>query len=164
MGEPVAATVLLDQSGRPDVLVADDDEDVRELIVLLFEDAGYAVLTAADGVSTLALLRSHPTPLIVLLDWWMPAPDGITVLESIAADEPLLGAQAQRHVFFLFTVRHEEARPLLAALPKHLSVTLVGKPVDIDHLRALIDGAAEQLRSGSQHREPTHRDDDKTEG
>jgi CheY-like chemotaxis protein len=139
MGEQVKGSERLD---RPAVLVADDDEDLRELFILLFEEFGYTVITASDGESTLACLRTYPTALIVLLDWWMPGLDGFAVLQAMAANPSL----AQRHSYFLFTIRHEAARPLLAALPAHLAVMLVSKPVDIFDLRRLVEGAAARLR------------------
>ena len=122
--------------------MAEDDEDLRELFILLFEEAGYTVITASDGESALACLCIYPAALVVLLDWWMPGLDGLAVLQAMAANP----SHAQRHSYFLFTIRHEAARPLLAALPAHLAVTLVSKPVDIFHLRRLVDGAAARLR------------------
>jgi CheY-like chemotaxis protein len=152
MAKPMVTTDQLDQLDRPDVLVVDDDEDLRELFVMLFEETGYKVITAPDGESALERLRTHPTPLIVLLDWWMPGLDGLAVLRAMAADPP----EAQRHVYFLFTIRHETARSLLATLPARLAVTLVGKPVDIFELRLLVERAASLLRHQSDDYEQSH--------
>jgi two-component system, NtrC family, sensor kinase len=132
----------VERPDNPAVLVVDDDQDMRELLVMLIEEAGYKVITAADGAAALSRLLAHPAPLIVVLDWWMPGMDGIDVLQSMAEQAP----EEQRHVYLLLTIRHEAARPLLAALPAHLAVTLVGKPFDIDDLHILVDRAAKHLR------------------
>jgi len=132
----------MERHDNPAVLVVDDDQDMRELLVMLIEEAGYKVITAANGAAALSQLRVHPVPLIVVLDWWMPGMDGIDVLQAMAERAP----EEQRHVYLLLTIRHEAARPLLAALPAHLAVTLVGKPFDIDDLRILVDRAAKHLR------------------
>ena len=124
------------------VLVVDDHQDTRDILAVTFEEAGYTVFTAPDGESALTCLRTHPTPLVVVLDWRMPGRDGIAVLQAMATSQP----GAQRHSYLLLTARPEAARPLLAALPEDLSVVLVGKPFDVDTLLALVARAATQLR------------------
>ena len=45
---------------KPLVLVADDDEDILTLVGLRLERAGYAVVTAKDGLEALAAAEAHP--------------------------------------------------------------------------------------------------------
>ena len=61
----------------PTVLVADDEPKIVTLIKLELQEEGFTVVTAADGISALEVLRSNP-PDIALLDWNM---EGITGLE-----------------------------------------------------------------------------------
>lgn len=61
---------------RPLVLVIDDDDDVREAMIVLLESAGYAVQGASNGDEALARLRSGPEPCLILLDLWMPIKTG----------------------------------------------------------------------------------------
>lgn len=59
------------------VFVVDDDWGIRELMTELLEDAGYAVVTAADGREALAYLRScDVAPCLILLDLNMPVMTG----------------------------------------------------------------------------------------
>lgn len=59
------------------VLVVDDDDNLRFMLQLVLEDAGYAVQQAPDGVHALALLRSAATlPCAILLDLNMPTMTG----------------------------------------------------------------------------------------
>lgn len=77
-------------SGQP-ILIADDDADVRRLIVVLLERAGYRVLEASDGLEALRLLYAQ-RPAAVVLDVTMPGLDGWKVLERIreVSDVPVL--------------------------------------------------------------------------
>jgi DNA-binding response OmpR family regulator len=64
------------------VLVADDDQDIRELVELKLSSAGYEVLTVADGRSALdALLRTRPE--LAVLDVMMPVLSGTDVLRAV---------------------------------------------------------------------------------
>jgi DNA-binding response OmpR family regulator len=64
------------------VLVADDDVDVRELMTLKLEQAGYAVLPASDGTVALTVLRER-RPDIALLDIRMPGASGTEICRYV---------------------------------------------------------------------------------
>jgi DNA-binding response OmpR family regulator len=80
----------------PPILIADDDTDVRRLIAVLLERAGYRPLEAADGREALRLLYAQ-RPAAVVLDVTMPGLDGWQVLERIreVSDVPVLMLTAQ---------------------------------------------------------------------
>ncbi|GAA4946153.1 response regulator transcription factor [Actinoplanes utahensis] len=60
----------------PTVLIADDDEGVRELLAFKLRAAGYRTLEADDGRTALALAVNE-RPQLVLLDVGMPGLDGL---------------------------------------------------------------------------------------
>lgn len=64
------------------ILVADDEEDIRSVVALYLENAGYAVVEAADGGQALEALESQPIDLC-LLDIMMPGLDGYQVLKHV---------------------------------------------------------------------------------
>ena len=64
------------------VLVVDDNQDVRELIVHILNADGFHVYAAIDGENVLAILNSNPVDL-VLLDVMMPGMSGLDVLKEI---------------------------------------------------------------------------------
>ena len=64
------------------VLVVDDNQDVRELIVHILNADGFHVYAAIDGENALAILNSNPVDL-VLLDVMMPGMSGLDVLKEI---------------------------------------------------------------------------------
>ncbi|HEU5058467.1 MAG TPA: response regulator [Kofleriaceae bacterium] len=70
------------------ILVVDDELDIRESLQELFEDAGYQVVTAADGAEALALMDGE-APCIVILDLVMPKVSGNQVYDSMRRDDRL---------------------------------------------------------------------------
>jgi CheY-like chemotaxis protein len=72
------------EAERPEtlVLVADDDADVRELVVFRLERAGYEVVTAGDGEEALELARDR-SPDVCLIDVMMPGLDGYELTERL---------------------------------------------------------------------------------
>ena len=67
------------------VVVVEDDDDIRMLIVRRLERAGHDVRAGADGVEGLELIHAE-MPDLVVLDWMMPRLDGLGVAEKLAAD------------------------------------------------------------------------------
>jgi DNA-binding response OmpR family regulator len=91
------------KDGRPLVLVADDDEDIRSLIVFRLERAGYEVLSAADGETALQLATER-RPDLAVLDVMMPKLDGYELTQRLRAQE-----ETSRMPVILLTARAQEA-------------------------------------------------------
>jgi len=69
---------------QANILVVDDEPDIRELVREILEDEGYEVTVAEDGAAArTAFARKKPD--LVLLDIWMPDVDGITLLKEWSA-------------------------------------------------------------------------------
>jgi len=66
------------------ILVAEDQADIRDLIVLNLQLAGYEVAAAADGAAALASQQERASDLLVL-DLMMPLVDGLEVIKSLRA-------------------------------------------------------------------------------
>ena len=64
------------------ILIVDDDEDLRVLAGSVLKKSGHHVSEAAGGAEALAMIDSHK-PDLVVLDLMMPAPDGIEVLRQL---------------------------------------------------------------------------------
>lgn len=64
------------------ILVADDEKEIRELLRLYLENAGYKVIEAEDGQQALELLQNKEIDLC-LLDIMMPKIDGYHVLQEL---------------------------------------------------------------------------------
>lgn len=70
------------------VLVVDDERDIRNLVMLRLDQAGYETTEAADGTQALRLVQELRPDLIVL-DVRMPDLDGYQICERIRADEEM---------------------------------------------------------------------------
>lgn len=57
------------------VLVVEDEKEIREFVALTLSDEGYEVLQASDGAAALKVLDQHQ-PGVILLDMRMPIMDG----------------------------------------------------------------------------------------
>ena len=68
------------------ILIADDDDDLRQLLRLMLSREGFEVIEAANG--TEALARAYDSrPALVLLDVMMPDIDGFDVCRRLRSDE-----------------------------------------------------------------------------
>lgn len=74
----------MDEQTHLNVLVVEDDQDMREFIEEILAEQGYIVTTVANGKEALARLEEVAFPVIVS-DLKMPVMDGITLLEEIGA-------------------------------------------------------------------------------
>ena len=74
-----------------DILVVDDEADIRDLVAGILEDEGYSVRTAADSDSALAGIRAR-RPSLLIQDIWMQGSslDGLEVLDAVKALDPEL--------------------------------------------------------------------------
>jgi two-component system nitrogen regulation response regulator NtrX len=72
-----------------DILVVDDEQDIRELVAGVLSDEGYECRTAADSTRALALVDER-RPSLVLLDVWLHGSqmDGLELLDAIKQREP----------------------------------------------------------------------------
>ena len=71
-----------------DILVVDDDADIRAALTEVLEEQGYVVRAAANGAEALKRVRER-TPNLVLLDLMMPVMDGIEFLDVVKADRTM---------------------------------------------------------------------------
>ncbi len=69
---------------RPLVLVADDDEDILQLVVLRLGRSGYDVVSATDGESAVELAMAR-CPDLVVIDVAMPRLDGLDITRILRA-------------------------------------------------------------------------------
>ncbi|MFQ5839145.1 MAG: response regulator [Candidatus Methylomirabilales bacterium] len=84
---------------RP-ILIIDDDRHSCELLTSILKEAGFAVFTAADGLSGIEQARTvHPA--VIILDMIMPGMDGISTCRELKRDPslksiPVIGVTASR--------------------------------------------------------------------
>jgi DNA-binding response OmpR family regulator/DNA-binding CsgD family transcriptional regulator len=112
------------------ILVVDDDPDARAMLVKALDEAGYQALTAADGISALALM-DQAAPDLVVLDAMMPGLSGFETCRRLKAR-----AEAA-HVPVIFMTGLSETEHVVEGLNAG-GVDYVTKPLVLDELLARI--------------------------
>lgn len=70
----------------PNILLIEDDRDLRSVYTMILRSQGYRVETANDGMAALIKLKDF-TPDLILLDYLMPRMDGKTFLQNYDAGD-----------------------------------------------------------------------------
>ncbi len=71
---------------KANILVVDDEPDIRQLVQEILQDEGYIVNMAGNAEEARQMQKYHQ-PDLILLDIWMPDTDGITLLKEWREDE-----------------------------------------------------------------------------
>jgi len=121
-----------------DVLIVDDEQDIRELVAGVLEDEGYTPRTAADSDAALAALADR-RPSLVLLDVWLQGSrlDGLDLLDEIKRRDPSLPV--------LVISGHGNIDTAVAAVRRGAS-DFIEKPFEAERLLHLVGRATETER------------------
>ena len=121
-----------------DILVVDDESDIRELVAGILEDEGFEPRTAYDSHSTFEAIKER-LPSLVVLDVWLQGSelDGIEILEQLKKIHPDLPV--------VIISGHGTIETAVAAIKKG-AYDFVEKPFNADRLMLLINRALEAAR------------------
>lgn len=121
-----------------DILIVDDEADIRDLIAGVLEDEGYQARTASDSDSALAAL-SERLPSLLILDIWLQGSrlDGIELLEVVKQRNPTLPV--------VVISGHGNIETAVAAI-KRGAYDFIEKPFQADQLILAVQRATETER------------------
>lgn len=121
-----------------EVLVVDDEADIRELVSGVLEDEGYAVRVAANSTEALEAIGTR-RPSLVLLDVWLQGSrlDGLQLLEQVKRRDPTLPV--------LMISGHGNLDTAVAAI-REGAVDFIEKPFEAGRLLHLVGRATETDR------------------
>ncbi len=121
-----------------EVLVVDDEADIRELVSGVLEDEGYSVRTAADSSATLEAIEER-RPSMVLLDVWLQGSrlDGLQLLQEIKRRDSTIPV--------LVISGHGNLDTAVAAV-REGAIDFIEKPFEAERLIYLVDRATESER------------------
>lgn len=121
-----------------DILIVDDERDIRELVAGVLSDEGYECRTAADSASALDAV-DEKRPSLVLLDVWLHGSqmDGLEVLDAIKAREPELPV-------IIFS-GHGNIDTAVSAVSRG-AMDFIEKPFEAERLLHLVERATETER------------------
>ena len=120
------------------LLIADDDPQVRQLIVRVLQNAGHEVTEAGNGREAVQQFARTPAD-VVVLDMLMPEMDGMAVLKNIRGMEEEAGVQSSNGVKIIMTTALGDPKNVVVAFKALCDAYLV-KPVNksklLDYLRS----------------------------
>src|ERR1700743_3436729 len=121
-----------------EILIVDDEEDIRDLISGILGDEGYSTRTAGDSDSAMAAIRAR-RPQLVVLDIWLQGSklDGIEILETIKREQPELPV--------VRISGHGTIETAVASIKKG-AYDFVEKPFKADWLLHVVERALEAAR------------------
>lgn len=111
------------------ILVVDDEKNTREGLRWALESSEVTVLTAANGLEALEILRQQPVDLVIT-DLRMPEMDGMQLLRHIRRDLP--------HIAVVILTGHGTIENAVDAMKEGATDYLL-KPVNIDELGLLVE-------------------------
>lgn len=121
-----------------DILVVDDERDIRELVAGVLEDEGYATRGAADSDAALEAIAER-RPSLVLLDVWLQGSrlDGLELLDEMKRRDPSIPV--------LVISGHGNIDTAVAAIRRG-AVDFIEKPFEAERLLLLVERATETER------------------
>jgi len=121
-----------------DILIVDDEADIRELVAGILQDEGYLTRTARDSDDALAAIAAR-RPNLVFLDIWLQGSrlDGLQVLDAIKRENP--------EVPVVMISGHGNIETAVAAI-KQGAYDFIEKPFKADRLLLVADRALETSR------------------
>ncbi|MEP2782022.1 MAG: sigma-54 dependent transcriptional regulator [Pseudoruegeria sp.] len=121
-----------------DILIVDDERDIRELIADILNDDGYSTRLAANSDECMAQLEAD-LPSMMILDIWLKDSnmDGIDILKKVKRDNP--------EIPIVIISGHGNIEIAVAAI-KQGAYDFIEKPFNIDQLMVVISRAMETSR------------------
>jgi two-component system nitrogen regulation response regulator NtrX len=121
-----------------DILIVDDEADIRDLVAGILEDEGYGTRTARDSDEALNVINAR-RPSLVFLDIWLQGSklDGLQLLSSIKGEHPELPV--------VMISGHGNIETAVAAI-KQGAYDFIEKPFKADRLVLVAERALENLR------------------
>ena len=121
-----------------DILIVDDERDIRELMSDILEDEGYATRLAGTSDDAMAAINTEP-PALLILDIWLKDSrmDGIDILKAVKRDNP--------DIPVVIISGHGNIEIAVAAI-KQGAYDFIEKPFNIDQLLVVIRRAMEASR------------------
>jgi DNA-binding NtrC family response regulator len=109
---------------KTEILLVDDEADIREVLEIALKDLGYDVRVAANGEQALKIFKAHSPPL-VMTDIKMPSMNGIELLKHIKREN--------RECEVIMITGHGDMNLAIKSL-KHAATDFITKPININAL------------------------------
>ena len=123
-----------DLPARRPILICEDDDGIRELLVDAVQGEGFEVFAVSNGGEALERLRHGPGRYLLLLDLMMPGISGYDILEQMN-DDPLL---LRNHIVVVVSATGFIRPVNPGILQKRVIQGMLKKPFELEDLFALL--------------------------
>jgi two-component system cell cycle response regulator len=113
------------------ILIADDDRVSLLYLQDALQERGYEVVTASDGKTACDILQHADSPMLAILDWMMPAMDGIDVCRVIR------DTVKDRYIYMIMLTSRSETEFLVAAMNAGAD-DFLSKPFNIEEMQVRV--------------------------
>lgn len=121
-----------------DILIVDDEADIREIVSGILQDENYSTRLASDGIIALEMIKQRQ-PNLVILDVWLGhgERDGLKILDTIKRDHP--------YVPVVMISGHSTIETAVSAIKKG-AYDFIEKPFQAERLLLVVQRAIESSR------------------
>lgn len=117
------------------IVIIEDDVDLRETMKELLEIEGFTVVTAENGREGMKLIEHDVTPCLILLDMMMPVMNGWEFLDTMQRERQALLAETRVAVV--------SAAADMTDVQRQYGCSVLRKPVNVEQLFALAHAACD---------------------
>jgi two-component system, NtrC family, response regulator AtoC len=121
---------------QTNILLIDDEEPIREAMILLLKNAGYRISGCGSGKEAYRLLTNEPFD-IVITDLFLPDVTGIDILKKVKG--------IPRAIEVILITGHASAETAVRAM-KEGAFDYITKPLNFEELRVILENAVEKQR------------------
>ena len=124
------------------ILIVDDEPSILTTLGGILMDEGYDIRTAENGLDAIRLVQSNP-PLMMLLDIWMPEPDGIEILKKLKVLYP--------EIIIIMMSGHGSIETAVKAI-KLGAYDYIEKPISLEKVVLMVKHALTEFRLRQENR------------
>jgi DNA-binding NtrC family response regulator len=128
-----------------EILVIDDDDDVRSLVIDILDAAGHRTREARDGDCGMALCRAN-RPAVVITDIVMPEKEGLGLIRDLSREMPDIAILAMTGI--------GNPAVYLRAAGLFGAVAVLSKPFDPDELLRAVEAALRRMAASDKQGSP----------
>lgn len=118
--------IVMSDQAKPQILIVEDDSDLRTILRLQLGESGFEVIEAADGSEGFSMLQAQQVD-CVLLDLMMPVMDGFSFLKRVRSIDSL------QDVPIMILTASEDERHRAKGF-QYQADAYMNKPYDLDEL------------------------------
>jgi DNA-binding response OmpR family regulator len=126
-----------------EILIAEDDESILEMLANILDSLGHTLLTAREGQEAWHIFQTKFVPMVIT-DWLMPQMDGLELCRNIRE------ASRDHYTYIIVATETEQKKALLKSLKCGVDDFIL-KPFDVNELSTRINASERIINLEKSH-------------